>query len=95
MKRIYKYPIGLGLTKLKMPKGSEIIHTAYQRESSDFSQLYIWAIVNTSNDEVHRYIRTFGTGHDMGTQQRRDHIGTVMNSDRSFVWHVFDEGEQR
>lgn len=83
MKTIYKYSLNLGLTKLEMPKGSEVLDFKIQHKT-----LVLWALVDTSKPLVERQFTIVGTGHDASHVNWFDYYGTVLDDD--FVWHLFE-----
>lgn len=73
------------MQEVAMPVGAELLSVANQN-----GNLCLWAMVNPSKVNQHRYIEIIGTGNpvyvDMGID--RKFIGTVVIN--QFVWHVFE-----
>lgn len=85
MDTVYKYVLDVDDYKeVKMPAGAELLHI----EAGDYVwQIFLWARVNTENEEETRAFRIAGTGHDLGKEDLK-HVGTT--SEHSLVWHVFE-----
>ena len=50
----------------------------------------LWAIVDTKGNYKTIGIRTFGTGHEMDTNNKYKYIGTYLIRNDKFVGHVFE-----
>lgn len=81
---IYKYLIDT--THIKMPKGAKVIHVAEVAE-----RFYIWAEVDPFIIEGYeeRTFVLYGTGQPI-KHGRETHIGTVLQNNGVFVWHVYE-----
>lgn len=88
MMRIYKYILRLDdYQEVVMPAGARILSAQLQ-----YGSITIWAMVDVNREQSRRAFRIFGTGHDATDAENMPHVGTVQDS--SFVWHIFDAGEQ-
>ncbi len=86
-KTIFKYGLSISQWQsINLPVNAEILKVDTQN-----NELYIWVLQDTvdANTEI-RYFEVFGTGHFMGEQKNRKHIGTVLTYGGSYVWHVFE-----
>lgn len=88
MKKVFKYPLPAGTmtTKVRMPRGAELLHVAMQH-----GDVTVWALVDDDNSRVNRRITVIGTGWDVEEGSGK-FVGTAF--DGAFVWHVFDGGEE-
>ena len=71
---------------IEMPRGARILDVQMQA-----GYMHAWAMVDRQAPIVHRRFGVYGTGHDI-PDSPGDYIATVQ--DGSFVWHVFDLGEE-
>lgn len=95
---IYKYPIQLYETVVRMPRGAHVLSCADQHGT-----ICIWAAVDTKAIEVERLFLVFTTGAPLvESGLYRDaprwtlpgeFVATVLMNGGSFVVHVFDGGE--
>jgi hypothetical protein len=90
---IWKYPLQLtDQQEVMMPVGAEILTAKMQGGT-----VCLWAIVTESNLSRPRDIRIIGTGNpfheDIEYWSAREFIGTVIDSDRGLVWHIFERTE--
>jgi len=89
LKTIWKYELQItDMQTVMMPKGAEIISVDNQ-----FSDVCMWAIVDTTCKPKGRIIEIVGTGNPMIDDDRvnRWFIGTVIRRPYDgFVWHVFE-----
>jgi hypothetical protein len=85
---IYKYlvPTAGASQEILMPKGAQLIHVNEQG-----GDILIWAIVEPDAPKVWREIDVVGTGWEL--HRIGKHIGTAHCG--TFVWHVFDTGDER
>lgn len=91
---IWKFPLQLlAVQTVQMPRGSKIIHVDFQDGG-----VMLWALVDPDKPHCSRRIDIAGTGHTLRhptiTEGVRDHIGSVLQNEGQFVWHVFDIGEE-
>jgi hypothetical protein len=88
MKRIYKYTLedqhwyGKSGSPIQMPKGARILSAQEQH-----GEIQLWAIVDLLQDDVPRWFRVCGTGHDL-PENPGEFVATVQLGE--FVWHVFE-----
>ena len=85
MRTIWKFevnPPGL----IEMPKGSIILHAAFQNKA-----LKVWVLVDPVQNRVTRKINVYGTGHNI-PEGAGKFISTVFEG--PFVWHIF-AGEEK
>lgn len=82
-KRIYKYPLTVGINELEIPVGSLILNVI---EQGGVATAYV--MVNDTKQTEKRTLRVFGTGWDLPAV-KLEYITTVKDS--MFVWHVFEE----
>ncbi len=83
MRTIYKYPIKLGTTLLRIPGLRRFIHVGVQD-----NQICLWAEVDTSLPKEAYEIHVLGTGWSLPEEPIR-HIGSVEQS--IYVWHVYEK----
>ena len=89
MKTIYKYNLSFPIDtiqEVEMPYGAQIISAKNQKE-----QICIWAIID-EEEERHEY-RKFeicGTGTPIESKKEMKFIDTVLMSQGTFVFHVFE-----
>lgn len=84
MKTVYKYKLpGPGsANKIMMPKGAKILHV-----DSQGSKLYMWAEVDTSQEDEFRQFEVYGTGWEL-PDGNKTFLGTIIVD--PFVWHVYE-----
>lgn len=84
--RIWKYPLerrdGQIIT---MPAGSRVLCVHNQ-----FDEPFLWALVDPEAALERRWFLTFGTGHG---GVRGQYVGTYIDGQGAYVWHVFDATE--
>ena len=93
---IYKYPISLCESVVRMPRGARVLSCAEQRGA-----LFVWAAVNEKAETVEQLFLVFTTGNMMcesglyrdSQEWPGEFLSTVLMNDGSFVVHVFDGGE--
>jgi hypothetical protein len=84
MQRIFKYELELtDEQEVTMPREAVILSVAEQH-----GRLCLWAQVTPDNMLERRTVRIYGTGNPLPTIEGT-FVGTVVMSDRTFVWHVF------
>lgn len=49
----------------------------------------LWTVVSSSNGEIERQFRAFGTGHPLPPEPMR-HVGTTLSASGRLVWHLFE-----
>lgn len=82
MRKVWKYPIDVGVNDIEMPRNPQFLHVGEQN-----GQLMLWCLVDP-HAEVCRYrIDVVGTGSEAPTQTTGLYIGTEQVG--PFVWHVF------
>ncbi len=79
MLTIYKYRL---LHQVVMPYDARILKIGFQDE-----HIYLWAIVNTTNDPHKYYFDIIQTGVDLDGANLQGYVGTVVSN--ILVWHVF------
>lgn len=87
--KIFKYRIQWIMNSdllypIQMPKGAEILTTAFQDDL-----LVIWARVDESAKNEIRYIHVYGTGWEIDPNTVLKYIGTAFI--HSAVFHVFED----
>lgn len=87
--KIFKYGIyPLDVQYLDLPTGSKIIHVGIKE-----SNICIWCEVpnpDKLSDTEQRYIRIFGTGHEIDNKLNLKFLGTVFQGEY-YVWHIYEE----
>lgn len=87
MKTIYKYPLTeIDRQTISLPKYNKILKVDEQH-----GDLYLWALVDTDNEEEEITIEFNGTGYPVAELERgtlRQHLNTIITS-YGLVWHVF------
>jgi hypothetical protein len=83
---IYKYLIDItDRQTIKLPADAEFLKVDVQNDTP-----YLWAMVNTSKQNIDYDIVIYGTGHDIRSWETLKHIGSFFHKN-TFVWHVFHE----
>ena len=91
MSRIYKYPLQLTeQQKINMPTGAKVIHVAVQREA-----ICLWAIVDPDQPVESRSFGILGTGQPDFNPKEMRHLVSVLMSDVTFGWHVFEPSDPK
>lgn len=86
MKTIYKYQLEITDNQcIKMPKGAEILTVQIQGENP-----CLWAMVDTENEVVERFIEIYGTGNPITGESSRIYISTFQVSDGALIFHAFE-----
>ena len=86
MKTIYKYTLSElhQYQIVLMPKGAEILCAKEQGNN-----IFIWAIVDTSNENEARNFRIYGTGNEVSNEHIR-YIGTAKINGGNLIFHIFE-----
>lgn len=82
---IWKYPIPLGTSSLRMPRGARLLCVQMQENMG-----YLWALVDQSSPLVDRHIAIVGTGWTLESLPG-EYVGTLQAD--GYVWHIFDRGK--
>ncbi len=88
MKVIWKYELPvMDLRTLQMPEGAEILSAQMQR-----NKLCLWAMVESENKKVDRYIEIIGTGNPVEETLNvvRIFIDTIQLYGGDLIFHVFE-----
>lgn len=88
MKIIYKYPIYLGLNNIDLPKNSTILHFG----TDGTEHLYIWALIDTKEEEETIHLKCVGTGWNLDEilgDSNYAYMGTTVMSN-GLVWHLLE-----
>jgi hypothetical protein len=86
MRTIWKYQLEVAdLSILQIPKGGKILCVQTQNE-----QPCIWVDVDSEAPTETRWFKIFGTGHQMGIDERVIYIGTFQLNNGSLVFHLFE-----
>lgn len=91
MKVVYKYPLALTDHQVvRLPLKSTVLSVQEQNGS-----LVIWAVVDQSIPQTDYEFRIVGTGNPFPNDMLRGYqfLGTVQESRRPLVWHVFGKGD--
>lgn len=98
MLKVLKYSLGLGLTKILMPKGAEPLDVAGRDKSTNWSpglsrpldEIALWAIVDEkARSQELRMFRVVQTGVEIPEERvQLRHVGTCEYKGR--VMHVFE-----
>jgi hypothetical protein len=83
MREVFKYPLNRDV--ILLPKEAEILHVGAQRDS-----LYVWALVDPSENDLQPRMRVAGTGHPIGNMELGKFHGTHILGDGSLVFHVWE-----
>ena len=94
MKTIWKFDLYSVANSVEMPKGAEVLYASMQGGSAR-----VWALVDPDAPKVSRKVWILGTGGDCsGLSPRAKYVNAFMDfsdiSRMTFVYHVFDDGEQ-
>lgn len=82
---VYKYWIArAATTNIVAPEGWKPLTVQIQDDN-----LYIWALVDTSQKTQSYRICVYGTGHEITDSFAKVYLGTVQDSE--LVWHVFQD----
>lgn len=84
---VWKFPIEVGATEVKMPRGAEVLHVGAQDELP-----MLWALVDVdAAPEVRRFV-LLATGEPWRDDPSMVMIyqGTVLLFDGAFVGHIFE-----
>lgn len=90
MNVIYKYCIDVGENKVNIPLGSKFLSVKMQRDV-----ITMWFLVDVDKCDSPIYpneIREFlvvGTGHPFKSEDLT-YLGTVLSTNDTFVWHIFE-----
>lgn len=83
MTTIYKYPLKLD--------SSQIIETHQHSKcllvDIKNDDICIWFEVNTNMPKVKYEVRIFGTGHDLHSFSKNEHLGSIQKG--ISVWHIY------
>lgn len=86
MQTICKFPVKLkGIQEIEMPKDAKIL--TVQKQSNE---PFIWAIVNSENEQEKRVFQIVGTGNPFEYDESKKHIGTFLTDFDSYVFHLFE-----
>lgn len=78
----------------KMPRDAKVLHVGTQIPLGRAEGIFVWALVETNNDMVDRYLAVVGTGHVLDERASIEkHVGSVSFQTATLVFHVFDFGE--
>lgn len=88
MRVVWKYDVPIEERPcIPMRQGAEILHV-----DSQHGGIQIWAIIETEQQDVDRYFRVYGTGHDLKDMfGHGKFLGTVVDRTNGFVWHVWTD----
>jgi hypothetical protein len=88
MKTIYRYDAAIkDCIRIELPGADAcIIHVAPSDRINN--GIALWAIVDTSEQTWPHFVYVRGTGHELGTAEDKQHIGTV-NIAGTMWFHVF------
>ena len=85
IKTVWKFNLNDNQGVLKVPKDSEILDVQLE-----FSEYYIWFLVNPENETELRSFDIYITGesieYDIGTDKK--YIKSI--NDRGVIWHIFE-----
>jgi len=86
MKQVFKYLVPIvGNFEILMPEGAEILTVGTQKERP-----FLWVLVDATKSMVVRYFKLFGTGQLIGDFLNIKYIGTFMEDQEDYVWHLFE-----
>lgn len=89
MKTIWKTPIEIvDEQTVKVSKNAQALTVEYQG-----NQACMWWVVDPSEELVEETIHIYGTGQPIDDDQwlNEYYVGTLHDTQRGFVWHVFIE----
>lgn len=85
MKTVWKYLFEIATeVTIPMPKGARVIDVRIQN-----GKPCMWAIVNTEARIKPITFEIRGTGHDLDGVDEYDRVGTIHDTEKGLVWHVF------
>lgn len=89
-KSIWKFQLSVtDIQSLYIPADAKILSVQVQH-----GEPCVWALVDTDKRDESRVLRTFGTGHPIGTSDNLVFIGTYQLHGGGLVFHVFEEIRQ-
>ena len=83
MKTVWKYPTHPDEFHLNLPAGAQVVHFDMQQ-----GEPTMWVLVDTEAPLVIRVFFGAGTGHPLPDDAR--HIGSCIDREIGFVWHLFE-----
>jgi hypothetical protein len=89
MKTVWKFELPVAdQVKIKMPHGAKVLHVEAQ-----YSNVYVWALVDDEHTFVEHKFYVHGTGHKADDVADLPFIGSLVMMGGAFVAHVWDGGE--
>ena len=83
LREIWKYPLGMEMTQVSMPKGAEILACQMQNGTPT-----LWVLADPEGEKEHRTFTVLCTGWPIAKAYPVKHVGTVQTP--PYVWHVFE-----
>lgn len=84
---IFKYQLEkLDTFTIKMPRDAKILTVQAQR-----GMPCIWAMVDTTHEQVDRHFVIIGTGHEIQASEKLNYIGTFQELGGALIWHLFEK----
>ncbi len=83
---VWKFPLKLGVNKIRVPCGSELLTVQEQHGEG-----MLWARCEQHKHVVDRVIEVTGTG---VPTPNGTYIGTFQMAGGDYIWHAFDQGEK-
>ena len=84
MRTIHKWPLTLGVTKIIIPVGANVMTVQAQQESAQ-----LWADVDPDMPDEVRTFEIYGTGEQMPADPG-EYVATFQLENSTLVWHVFE-----
>lgn len=86
-KVIWKFPISIHTTSIRIPIGSDILSIQVQGNIP-----CIWALVDPEMEKETTFIDVIGTGQEFRTLSiNRKFIGTIQLGGGALVYHIFEQ----
>lgn len=86
MKTIYKYPLKItDIQSVEIPEFAKLLTVQTQH-----GELYLWALVETSNWMRLRKIVILGTGNPIAENDELSYISSVKMLE-TLIWHIFEK----
>ena len=82
-REIWKYPLGMEMTQVSMPKDAEILSCQAQNGTPT-----LWVLADPEGEKEYRTFTVLGTGWPIAKDYPVKHVGTFQVP--PYVWHVFE-----
>ena len=83
---IWKFPLTDVISTLSIPTGAVLRHFDMQHGTN----ACVWAQVDPDAPKESRFFRIVGTGHPIPEPDKHVYVGTALQQQGRFVWHLFE-----